>query len=65
MIKTKQVPQWVQARERLNNTVLEPVEFVGEMGAAGVVDGKLPNGESYTWFKRKNTKSTSYKTRRK
>ena len=65
MIKIKQVPKWVQTKERLNSTELEPVEFVGEMGAAGVVDGKLPNGELYTWFKRKNTKSTSYKARRK
>lgn len=65
MIKIKQVPKWVQARESLNGTAQPPVEFVGEMGVDAVVDGKLPNGELYTWFKRKNTKSTSYKARRK
>lgn len=65
MKKEKVVPKWVQDKEKLNSTVQEPVEIVGLMGVAGIVDGKLPNGEAYTWFKRKNTKDTKYKGRRK
>lgn len=61
----KQKPQWVLQREQLNNTQLEQVSFVGELGVAGVIDGKLPNGEPYTWYKRKNIKTTKYKGRRK
>lgn len=61
----KQKPQWVLQREQLNNTQLEQVSFVGKLGVAGVIDGKLPNGEPYTWYKRKNTKDTKYKGRRK
>ena len=65
MIKDTKVPKWVQEKERLNSTAQEPVEFIGEMGATGVVDGMLPNGEPYTWFKRKNTKDTKYKGRKR
>lgn len=28
---------------------------VGRMGCDSVVDGKLPNGEAYTWKKRRNS----------
>ena len=65
MKKEKIVPKWVQDKERLNSTILEPVEIIGLMGVDGVIDGKLPSGEDYLWFKRKNTKDTKYKGRRK
>lgn len=64
-IIVKKVPKWVLDKEKLNTTVRESVEIIGQMGAAGVIDGKLPNGEAYLWFKRKNTKDTKYKGRRK
>ena len=44
--------------------VEEPLEFIGERGVAGVVDGLLPNGEPYTWAKRRDTKDTKFKGRR-
>ncbi len=43
----KQKPKWVETRERLNQLGQEPVVFIGKMGVAGVIDGKLPNGEVY------------------
>lgn len=61
----KQKPQWVLEKEILNNSLPETVIIVGNLGVAGVIDGKLPNGEDYLWYKRKNTKDTKYKGRRK
>lgn len=31
----------------------ENTDMVGSMGVSAVVDGKLPNGEDYTWKKRR------------
>ena len=42
----------------------EPLVFIGEMGVAGVVDGLLPNGEEYGWYKRRGTKDTKFKGRK-
>lgn len=51
-MKNKKIPQWVN--DKADATApKETVEFVGEMGASGVVDGKLPNGEQYLWYKRR------------
>lgn len=47
-MENKKIPQWVKDKENLNKS-LEDVEFVGEMGVSGVIDGKLPNGQPYTW----------------
>lgn len=60
----KQKPKWVADRERLKTMEEEPLVFVGEMGAAGVIDGLLPNGEVYGWYKRRGTKDTKYKGRK-
>ena len=49
----KQKPQWVLERERLNKTQHEVPIFIGKMGADGVKDGKLPNGEPYVYSKRR------------
>lgn len=48
-------PKWVEQKEKLYS---EPEEliFIGERGAAGVIDGKLPNGDEYEWSKQ-NRKS--------
>lgn len=61
----KQKPKWVEDREALKRMVDEPLIFIGEPGADGVVNGLLPNGEPYTWYKRRNTKDTKFKGRRK
>ena len=34
------------------------MEVVGKFGADGVLNGKLPNGESYIWRKRRRSKVT-------
>ena len=47
----KKVPKWVQQKQLINNHKEELV-FIGEMGVAGVIDGKLPNGEEYHWTKK-------------
>jgi hypothetical protein len=47
----KKIPQWVKDREALAQPH-EEVTFVGEMGVDAVVDGKLPNGESYVYHRR-------------
>lgn len=47
-------PQWVLDKERIQNEPEEKLIFVGELGAAGVVDGKLPNGDTYEWYKRRD-----------
>jgi hypothetical protein len=61
----KQKPKWVEDRERLNALEEEPLVFIGPMGADGVIDGLLPNGEEYGWYKRRGTKDTKYKGRKK
>lgn len=61
----KAIPKWVEEREALKHHVEEPLVFVGEMGADGVIDGKLPNGEEYGWYKRRGTKDSKYKGRKK
>ena len=60
----KQQPKWVEDREALKQHVEEPLVFVGERGADGVIDGILPNGEEYGWYKRRGTKDTKFKGRK-
>ena len=61
---SKAIPKWVEDREALKQLVEEPLEFVGERGADGVIDGLLPNGEVYGWYKRRDTKDTKFKGRK-
>lgn len=61
----KQKPKWVEDKEALSNKVEEPLVWIGEQGADGVIDGLLPNGELYGWYKRRGTKDTKFKGRRK
>ena len=61
----KPKPQWVKDHERIKAMEAEPLIWVGDMGADGVIDGLLPNGEPYTWYKRRDTKDTKFKGRRK
>ena len=60
----KHKPQWVKDHERIKAMEEEPLIWVGEMGADGVIDGKLPNGEEYCWYKRRGTKDTKFKGRK-
>ena len=60
----KQKPKWVEDRERLKAMEEEPLEFIGERGADGVINGLLPNGEPYLWYKRRGTKDTKFKGRK-
>ena len=43
----------------------EPLVFIGEPGADGVIDGLLPNGEPYLWYKRRTVKDTKFKGRKR
>jgi hypothetical protein len=61
---SKPVPQWVKDKEALQKYVEEPAVFIGLLGADGVIDGKLPNGEEYGWYKRRGTKDTKFKGRK-
>ena len=65
MTTSKQQPQWVKDREAIQKHREEPLVFIGPMGADGVVDGLLPSGEPYGWYKRRGTKDTKYKGRKK
>jgi hypothetical protein len=60
----KHKPQWVKDKEALQKHVEVPPVFIGEMGADGVIDGLLPNGEVYGWYKRRGTKDTKFKGRK-
>jgi hypothetical protein len=61
---SKPVPQWVKDKEALQKHVEVPAVFIGLLGADGVIDGKLPNGEPYGWYKRRGTKDTKFKGRK-
>ena len=64
IMTSEKQPSWVEAREALRKHVEEPLVFVGERGADGVIDGLLPNGEPYGWYKRRGTKDTKFKGRK-
>lgn len=64
IMSSKLKPQWVKEREALQTVKPEELIIVGQMGVAGVIDGKLPNGELYSWYKRRGTKDTKYKGRK-
>jgi hypothetical protein len=61
---SKPRPSWVAQREALRQHREEPLVFIGKPGADGVIDGKLPNGELYGWYKRRGTKDTKFKGRK-
>lgn len=43
-------PKWVENKGKIKHD--EKIEFIGEMGVSGIIDGKLPNGEIYEWSKK-------------
>jgi hypothetical protein len=60
----KHKPQWVKDHESIKAMEEEPLIWVGERGADGVIDGLLPNGKPYLWYKRRGTKDTKFKGRK-
>lgn len=46
----KKIPKWVEDKGKIRHD--EEIVFIGEMGVDSVVDGKLPNGETYEWSKK-------------
>lgn len=38
-------------KEHVNANIHEDIEFVGETGVDGILNGILPNGEPYEWSK--------------
>lgn len=61
----KKQPKWIEDKKAISEHVEEPLIFIGERGAAGVINGLLPNGEPYLWYKRRSVKDTKFKGRRK
>lgn len=51
------VPQWVLEKQRIQSQEPEELVFVGELGATGVINGKLPNGEDYDYLKKRDIRS--------
>lgn len=60
----KQKPKWVEDKEALSQHIEEPLVFIGLKGADGVINGLLPNGEPYGWYKRRSTKDSKFKGRK-
>lgn len=50
-----QAMAWAKELGKFVSIEFEGLEIVGKFGADGVVDGKLPNGETYKWKKRRRT----------
>ena len=47
------IPQWVKDKHAIQTAPPETIIIIGKMGADGVIDGKLPNGDIYHSNKRK------------
>ena len=43
----KAIPQWVKDKEAIQKHREGPPVFIGKMGADGVTNGRLPNGDVY------------------
>lgn len=43
--------KWTDTKEKIKLVHAEELVFVGQLGVAGVIDGKLPNGDKYEWTK--------------
>lgn len=44
---------WAKGLGEFVTIQFDGMEVVGKFGADGIVDGKFPNGEAYTWKKRR------------
>lgn len=53
MQSEKKVPQWVLTKKSLSQDHEVPLVFVGAEKSNIVTEGKLPNGDTYQWKKRR------------
>ena len=60
----KKQPKWVEDKKAIHNHLEGPLVFIGKMGADCVIDGILPKGEPYLWYKRRTVKDTKFKGRK-
>ena len=44
---SKPIPQWVKDKQAIQTAPPETIVVIGKMGADGVINGLLPNGEVY------------------
>lgn len=45
--------EWAKALGEFVTIHANGLEIVGKFGADGITDGKFPNGDTYTWKKRR------------
>ena len=50
-----QAMAWAKEMGRFVTIQFNGLEVVGKFGADGISDGKFPNGEAYTWKKRRRS----------
>jgi hypothetical protein len=50
-----QAMEWAKALGEFVTIHVDGLEIVGKFGADGISDGKFPNGDPYTWRKRRRT----------
>ena len=55
----KKIPAWVTTKNQISHD--EKIVFVGQLGAEGVIDGKLPNGEPYDWSKATRSRKSRFR----
>ena len=48
-----QAMAWVKELDEFVTIHFDDMEVAGKFGADGIIDGKLPNGETYKWKKRR------------
>ena len=48
-----QAMEWAKALGEFVTIHVDGLEIVGKFGADGITDGKLSNGDPYTWKKRR------------
>lgn len=48
-----QAMAWAKELGEFVRIEFDGMEVVGKFGADGILEGKFPNGESYTWRKRR------------
>ena len=50
-----QAMDWAKQFGEFVTISIDGMEIVGKFGADGISEGKLPNGKTYTWNKRRRT----------
>jgi hypothetical protein len=47
--------EWAKALGEFVTIHVDGLEIVGKFGVDGITDGKFPNGDTYTWKKRRRS----------